>query len=54
MAFTSVKLFKWLRGLGIRAASIVRTIRIKRKEMGDKAINIKEVVNKNIEAPIEA
>ena len=32
---------------------MVRTIRIKREEMGDKAIDIKEVVNKNIEARIK-
>ena len=48
--FTSIQLFKRLRSLGIRAAGTVRTIYIKRKEIGDEAIDIKEVVNKNIEA----
>ena len=51
--FTSVKLFKRLRGLGIGAAGTVRTTRTKREEMGDKAIDIEEVINENIEAPIE-
>jgi len=31
---------------------IVRTIYIKRKKIGDEAIDIKEVINKNIEARI--
>ena len=32
---------------------MVRTIYIKREEIGDKAIDIKEVINKNIEARIK-
>ena len=32
---------------------MVRTIYIKRKEIGDEAIDIKEVINKNIEARIK-
>ena len=43
--FSSIKLFKRLRSLGIRAARMVRIIRIK---IGDKAIDIKEAVKEDI------
>jgi len=43
--FSSVKLFKRLRSLGIGAAGTVRTTRTKREEMGDKAMDINKDKN---------
>ena len=49
--FSSVKLFKRLRSLGIGAVGTIRTTRIKREEMGDKAMDINE--DKNIKEQIK-
>ena len=43
--FSSIKLFKWLRSLGIGAAGTVRTIHTKQEEMGNKAIDINKDKN---------
>ena len=49
-----MKLFKWLRFLGIGAAGTIRTIYIKREEMGDKAMDIKARIKGKKKVPAEA